>query len=113
MILDWEADPAYASLYDIVDADTGESLPMGGYGSVFYADDDAGILRLYLKDEDGKFFMARQDSPETKVSDDEPWTKTPRDGEGLTVPVCLAWREEKRRFRIVRKREENSDAGIS
>jgi hypothetical protein len=50
MIIDIDADPARASLYRILDAETGKDL---NHMRIFYADDEAGLYRHYLADESG------------------------------------------------------------
>jgi hypothetical protein len=52
MIVDFQADFDHARRYDIVDTATGRSM---ADQSIFYADDEAGIYRVYLRDARGVF----------------------------------------------------------
>lgn len=67
----YNADP-HAKV-DIVDLDTGQSLSRL---PIFYADDETGVYRLYLEDEQGSYY----DSPDT--------------------PGELAWEERRGNIRI-------------
>lgn len=85
MIIDLEADPIHARLYDLVDADTGRSM---ADQPIFYADDEAGIYRVCLKDAKGNFFA------------------------NPTNPAQLAWEERRGRFRIVLKSQSGEAAAM-
>jgi hypothetical protein len=91
MILDWREDAKHANLYEILDADTYQPLPMEPpWSDVFYADDSRGLLRVLKRNETGSLFFV-----------EIPGGAKERDlGEGLEV----AWEEIRRRIRIVRKR---------
>jgi hypothetical protein len=52
MIVDFHADFDHARLYDIVDAATGRSM---ADQPIFYADDETGVYRVYLRDVRGVF----------------------------------------------------------
>jgi hypothetical protein len=57
MIIDFQNDPdpthAHALLYDIVDAATGRSM---ADQPIFYADDETGVYRVYLRNAKGEFY---------------------------------------------------------
>lgn len=50
-----------ATCFQVVDPATGEEIPE----PIFYADDESGFYRHYLRDERGNFFLRRDDG--TKV----------------------------------------------
>lgn len=54
MIVDCSSDKVARRLYSVVRADTGECLD---HMAIWYADDEAGIIRCYLRDEAGKHYM--------------------------------------------------------
>jgi hypothetical protein len=82
MIVDFRNDPdpahAHALLYDMVDVATGESM---ADQAIFYADDETGIYRFYLRDAKGHFYV-------------DPFH-----------PSEAAWEERRGRFRFVLKAE--------
>lgn len=51
MVIDIPHHPEHARLYDCLDLDTGEPL------DVFYADDAAGVYRIFRRDGAGHFFL--------------------------------------------------------
>jgi hypothetical protein len=78
MIIDYQSNPGHAALYDMVDAATGRSM----YDQpIFYADDEAGIYRVYLRDARGCFYF-------------DPFH-----------PDRVAWEERRGTFRLVLKAE--------
>jgi hypothetical protein len=76
MIVDFQADFDHARRYDIIDAATGRSM---ADQPIFYADDETGVYRVYLRDERGVF---RFDS---------------------FHPAEVAWEERRGAFRLVLK----------
>jgi hypothetical protein len=53
MIVDFQSNPGHAALYDMVDAATGRLM---ADQPIWYADDEAGIYRVYLRDAAGLFY---------------------------------------------------------
>jgi uncharacterized protein YegP (UPF0339 family) len=61
MIVDFQADPGHAALYDIIDAAIGRSM----YDQpIFYADDETGVYRVYLTDANGQYYVDPSDPDE-------------------------------------------------
>lgn len=105
MIIDYQEKGSAAGSFEIIDLATNDPLTIHPpYGDVFYADDEAGVIRFYLRDADGNFFMASESEPTVPLADDRPWEERDRD-DNLLNPVCVAWREERRAIRIVPKAE--------
>ncbi len=73
MIIDYKNKISDCFAWDVLDAETGENI---NHLRIFYADDEAGLIRRYLKDSNGKPYA---------VGDE------------------IAWTEEKRKIRIVPK----------
>jgi hypothetical protein len=76
MIIDFRTDPDHAQLYDIIDTATGRSMTDQ---PIFYADDETGIYRVYLRDAKGGFYVHP------------------------SHPDEAAWLERRGRFRLVLK----------
>ncbi|MFL6141670.1 MAG: hypothetical protein ACJ72N_07345 [Labedaea sp.] len=55
MILDYHADYHRAMLYGVLDLDTGRWLDEGL--PLFFADDEAGLYRVYREDESGNYYL--------------------------------------------------------
>jgi hypothetical protein len=55
MVLDYEADAEFAGRHSVFDAVSGECLDKTS--PWFYADDESGILRRRLRDENGKRYV--------------------------------------------------------
>lgn len=103
MILDYEKSGPEAASFEIIDAATDSPLPMvSPYSNVFYADDELGILRMYQTDERGNFLLANEATPTIPLEDQQPFAMYDPN-KVLMNPVCVAWREEKRSIRIVKK----------
>lgn len=106
MIIDCHADYDHACQYELLDP-TWQPLPMDGdYGNTWYADDQKGILRIYLVDSAGQPLLAYEHDPQTPLRDDQMCMEYKLENGVIveaTPPVCLAWREEKRPIRIVKK----------
>jgi hypothetical protein len=77
MIVDFQANFDHARRYDIVDAATGLSM---ADQPIFYADDEAGIYRVWLTDADGCYYA------------DDPYNLDE-----------LTWEERRGNFRLVLK----------
>jgi hypothetical protein len=78
MIVDFQSNPGHAALYDMIDTATGRSM----YDQpIFYADDEAGVYRVYLRDARGCFYF-------------DPFH-----------PDKVAWEERRGTFRLVLKAE--------
>ena len=131
MILDWQADRDHADRHEILDAATGEPLPMSPpYDMIFHADDEASILRYRLRDEEGNCYFALPDGRKVvdqwKVNEARSYgdlatgtekTEVVYSGavdatlsDGTTVRVReedieIAWAEERKAIRIVPKCE--------
>jgi hypothetical protein len=60
MVIDFKADAAHAFQFSVFDAETGRKLD--GELSIFYADDQAGILKVYQRDGHSNTFVI---DPET------------------------------------------------
>ncbi len=93
MIIDYQTNGSHAGKFAIYDRDTGEMIesPENRY---FYADDEAGILRRYLRDDKGmKFTWDRR-------------TKERIYGLNHDIPsdeIEVAWEEIRRSF-VIRPR---------
>ena len=104
MIIDYKEDPEHAWEHEILDAETGEPLPMEyPWNKVFYADDEAGILRHYLCDGAGKVLIALESDPFVPL----------KVGDPITEPTCPAWQEVNRKIKIVAKEAAATTDGIS
>lgn len=65
MILDWRKDPEHAKLHEILDAETGEPLPMTSpWSDIFYADDSRGLLKVVKLNESGHVYFEPENSRE-------------------------------------------------
>jgi hypothetical protein len=73
MVIDIPKHPEHGALYDVIDLDTGKPL------DVFYADDEAGVYRVYLKSPRGHYYI----------------------GPGLEV----AWEEKRGRIKVIKAKE--------
>ena len=106
MILDFSSDKN-AFDFEIVDAESGLPLPMDSpYCDLWYADDEAGIIRYYAKGKDGVIPLAWASDPSTPIPEDETWRRKIKEGDKIidvTPETCPCWKEEKRAIRIVRK----------
>lgn len=101
MILDYLRDPERAAGLDVLDAETGEPHPNM---DVFYADDEAGVIRYYLRGADGEFFLARTNNPGVPASPADLWQR--EDNQGNVIPgphLGWAWTEAAAKIRIVPK----------
>jgi hypothetical protein len=105
MIIDWQNSPDEAARYSVFDMENGECLDRTL--KIFYADDEAGILRCYSQDERGSLYLA---DPVTKLRiDRESFVHKTTDGKEL-YPLEggvlmerepeIAWREIKWPIRI-------------
>ena len=103
MILDYEKMGREADAFEVIDLLTGNPLPMDvPYCDLFYADDGAGIIRMYQRDSIGNFLLASEDNPTVPLADQEPIAMKDRVGKILN-PVVVAWKEEKRAIKIIAK----------
>ncbi len=104
MIIDWQDDPGFANLHEILDATTWQPLPMDEVHScIFYADDQKGILRVGIVDAKGTLAMAFENDPQTPIPTGRLWQRYSKEGNALLPEVVPAWREIKRPIRIVKK----------
>lgn len=53
MILDFRNDYTHAVRHDVIDAKTGEVIDL----PIFYADDESGVVRYYVKDDRGMYLL--------------------------------------------------------
>ncbi len=72
MIIDYQHHINDGLACDVLDAETGKPINI----SVFYADDEAGVIRYFRRDEDGRI---------------------------INIGNQIAWAEERRKIRIVPK----------
>lgn len=84
MIIDFREDHIHAGLYAILDLDKGRWLDLHDV-PIFYADDEAGIYRVYFRDANGNF---RPDP---------------------TGPYGLAWEERRGRIKLCLKPQYESE----
>lgn len=109
MILDWRQDAAFADLHEIIDAETGQPLPMvPPWDAVCYADDEAGILRTHRFDQKGLAMLVYSDDPSEVVPEDDMWTRKDAEGNTLNRPMEVATDEHRKAIKIVRKSEVQS-----
>jgi hypothetical protein len=111
MIIDFQNDPGKAACYSVFDAETGECLDRTF--PVFYADDEAGIVRRYLRGENGRGYLR---DPLTKQlitgavfeNQDKSGKKTYQleNGEESDREPEVAWEEIKRVIKIRPKPQE-------
>lgn len=100
MIIDYSQPDSDAILYEILDSTTGEPLPMVyPWDSIYYADDEAGVVRHYLKDDAGRNLIAFESSPCTPLEVGQP----------IGEPTCPAWREIHKAIKIVPKERFDGD----
>src|SRR5580765_8129522 len=107
MIIDRQNDPAHASLYLVCDAATLEPIAVKAW-HIWYADDSAGVIRKYLFDGNGDHLKALLSAPDVPLTDDQIYNDHAMYKDGITYldpRLCLAWVEEKRPIRIIRKAE--------
>ena len=107
MIIQWNTDETFdeANRHEIIDLETGLPLPMEPpWNDVFYADDEAGVVRLFIRGDQGDVLVAFESDPQTPVLGNLGPAKYDVDGKILN-PICTAWREEKKAIKIVRKSE--------
>jgi hypothetical protein len=93
--------------FEIVDLETGQSLPMETpYDDVWYADDEKGIIRYYIRNDKNDFMFAKIDSPSDPIWHANEIAKFDPDGNPVgDDEICVAWKEERRSIKIVRKSE--------
>lgn len=106
MILDFSTqDLVVANGFEIMDLDSGQPLPMvPPYDDLWYADDEQGVIRYYIRSYDGKLMIAREESPDVPLMDQDQIAKYDLEGNPIES-ACVAWKEEKRRIKIVPKSE--------
>jgi hypothetical protein len=107
MIIDRQNDPAHASLYLVFDAATRELIDIKSL-HIWYVDDERGIIRTYLFDEYGDHVKALLSAPDVPLTEEQIDRDHALYRDGITYlnpQLCLAWVEEKRPIRIVRKAE--------
>jgi hypothetical protein len=112
MIIDIKKNSSDAS-YSVFSARTGECLDQ--QFRIFYADDEAGIIRCYLTDENGSVYL-RDPATKQKLNTKEflGWTKDGKklyplmDGTWTEREPEVAWEEIKRAIKIRPKPQEES-----
>ncbi len=93
-----------AGIYDVCDAATHK--PLGPeYGRIWYADDEAGVIRRYIDGENGETPKALRSVPHLPLTDEQLEDHyIVKDGITYWNPqLCLAWVEERVPIRIIRK----------
>ena len=97
MIIDFQTNAEHAALFEVLDANTWQPLETASY-PILYADDQKGIVRVALLNESGEFRPAFATDPQRPMTKEE--MQSWRIDMGNLV---IAWREEKRPIRIVKK----------
>lgn len=107
MIVDRQNDPAHAAQYLVFDAVTSEPIDIKLL-HIWYADDEPGIIRTYLFNEYSEHVKALLSAPDVPLTEEQIDRDHALYKDGITYldpQLCLAWKEEKRPIRIIRKAE--------